>query len=158
MKIKRLLIFFGSIIVMLNIQAAEESPILIQEMEELLNLDLQNEEVKQEVVAELYLQCAALFYAFSESISDERPSLAKLHEETANWYKVVGMAMLTEEGKKLNSQSTYADAFIESYFLNSILEFTETDMNIKLAQCRSPEILEQGEKIVTDLEHQIEKE
>lgn len=126
----------------------------IDEINELLELNYDDPKVVRITTGNLYLKCAAFFYALSISVEDTRPKVSKLHNDTGNWYKIIGMSIIAEQGKPVSSSETYADAYIETYQIDSISKYSESDYEIKYKECTNPDFREQGKKIISDLERQ----
>ena len=139
-------------------QSSETEHQFINKLKSILELDFDDEDALQEAVAYEYLQCAAFYNAVSIAASESsRPATADLYTEMKNWHVIVGQALLTEDGMPLSSQSTFVNAYVDTYELNSVLEYSEADVDFMRDWCSSDSMQDYGKEIISALEKNLEQ-
>jgi hypothetical protein len=139
----------------LSAQSTDYEDAIISELESILATDFRGDRAMSVAVGRLYLQCGALYRAMSRSSTDSRPAAAQLFNDNQNWYPIVGQALLAEPGEPVSSATTFAEAYIESYMLDFVLQYSEQAMDEQFERCNALNFQEYGNRIVSELENQI---
>lgn len=119
--------------------------------------DVDDADAIQDIVGKMFLQCAAFYNAMSIAVADSRPAVAKLIHENANFHLLVGQALLTEPGMPLSSRESFVNAYVETYMLDSVLKYTEVDLEFKEKSCSSDLMQNRGKEVISDLEKNLEQ-
>ena len=128
-----------------------------REFQSMLEVDPGDDDAMRRGVAKMFLQCAAIYTDMSITLMDSRPAGAKFLDEIKNFHLVVGQGLLTEPGMPLSSTDTLVNAYVESYRLESLPNFTEAELVRKEKWCNSDSMQNRGKEVVADLEKNLEQ-
>lgn len=95
--------------------------------------------------------CAALFDGLSLSVVHERPKLATLYRDKEYWFEIIGVNLLTPKGKTLGSQRALAEAYMESYRLDTLSKYSVDDLALLKQSCLTPQFQRYGNDIISTL-------
>jgi hypothetical protein len=102
--------------------------------------------------ARSYLDCAALLYVMSLSTPEDRTALSKLQKEQANWFKIVGVALLVKGDESVGEHETFADAYIEAYQMEKLPRISDDDLRQEYKACQSPNLQKYGQQVISILD------
>jgi len=128
-----------------------------KEIQSWLEIDPADHDAMRRAVAKQFLQCAALYNDMSITFADSRPAAAKLLNEFKNFHLIVGQALSTEPGMPLSSVTSLVNAYVETYMLDSLPNFTEAELVRKEEWCNSDSMQNRGKEVVADLEKNLEQ-
>ncbi len=161
MKILRtkLLVPFLIVLVTTSVSAqlSETEDQISDEIQSIMELDLNDDDGMRRAVGEQFLQCAALYNAMSIVLAESRPATVELYNEMKNFHLIVGQALFTEPGMPLSSATSLANAYVETYMLDSLPNYSEAEIDYRKKWCKSDSMQNRGKEIVSDLEKNLEQ-
>ncbi len=138
-------------------QLSETEDQISDEIQSIMELDLNDDDAMRRAVGEQFLQCAALYNAMSIVLAESRPATAELYNEMKNFHLIVGQALFTEPGMSLSSATSFANAYVETYMLDRLPNYSEAETDYRKKWCNSDSMQNRGKEIVSDLAKNLEQ-